>query len=760
MRHVIAILVLVVAGFGLAAPVHAQSKERRVAFVVGNANYAAGALPTAANDAGLMAQTLQAAGFDVVGARDLDADTFRQSYADFLRRLSGGGPGTVAFVYIAGYGLQYGNENYLVPIGATVARDSDIPLEAIRFNDLIAPLAGLNLKARFAVFDAAYPSPFAKGGAPLAGGLALTEAAPGSLIAFNAAPGTVGQGAKGNYGPYAQTLAAILREGGLAPDDVFDRVRLRVNDVTKGGEVPWDSSKIDASFRFFERAPDAPPPTAPADRLAELRTKPIRSFSAPEAYIAAVDRDTPAGYEDYLSSYGRDPNAKRVRALLAARREALTWSRTVAVDTPDAYWSYLRRYPRGPHGGAARLRLQALSAAFDPPPSFAAIAYDVPPPPPDELVYVDRPVIYFDAPEYDFPPPPPPPLYYVPVIPVAFLDLAPPPEPIGLFYLPSPAFVPLPLYVNPPVYIVAPQNNVFFGGDNGGGGGAGPGGGNGFGGGGVAAIHQPLAAVAAGAPPAPGGNGLRDAAIGAGVAAAVALPAAAALRGTALRREGITTPAEFNRAQAQGRLGPAGRPAGSGAPAALPQGQQLPGANGRPLPPAAAAATPAGQPAAAPQNARAVPQAAPARAQPATAGASAASAAAQAAPPAARPPSPQERRQQVRQERRNARDQRAAQPAAVPRPAAAAARQAAPARQPQPARQAPPVRQAAPAREAQPARAAPPPRAAPPAARQAPAPRPAPPPAQPRPAPPPQKAAPAARAAPAGRPLKPGEVPH
>src|SRR6516165_11028987 len=77
---------------------------------------------------------------------------------------------------------------------------------------------------------------------------------------------------------------------------------------------------------------------------------------------------------------------------------AITWHRTRLVDTPDAYWSYLRRYPRGPHAADARRRLAILAAALEPPPSFPMIDYDVPPPVPDEIVYVDRPVLVFDDP--------------------------------------------------------------------------------------------------------------------------------------------------------------------------------------------------------------------------------------------------------------------------------------------------------------------------------------------------------------------------
>src|SRR5260370_40749419 len=72
----------------------AAQAEKRIALVIGNAGYQAGALNTPANDAGLIAQTLQAAGFDVVGARDLDQDTLRHAFRDFVEKATGSGPDT------------------------------------------------------------------------------------------------------------------------------------------------------------------------------------------------------------------------------------------------------------------------------------------------------------------------------------------------------------------------------------------------------------------------------------------------------------------------------------------------------------------------------------------------------------------------------------------------------------------------------------------------------------------------------------------
>src|SRR3954451_20850602 len=70
---------------------HAQQPEKRIALVIGNAAYQAGALATPANDAGLIAQTLQAAGFDVAGARDLDQDSLRRALRDFVDKAEASG---------------------------------------------------------------------------------------------------------------------------------------------------------------------------------------------------------------------------------------------------------------------------------------------------------------------------------------------------------------------------------------------------------------------------------------------------------------------------------------------------------------------------------------------------------------------------------------------------------------------------------------------------------------------------------------------
>jgi uncharacterized caspase-like protein len=450
---VLAVLTLV-----LPTVAQAQDLEKRVALVIGNGAYQAGPLSTPANDAGLIAQTLQAAGFDVVGARDLDTTTLRSSFREFLDKVGTSGSDTVAVVYFAGHAVQFEGENYLVPVDARFARDSDVPIEAFRLSDLTRPLATMPLKARIVILDAARANNFAKGPQPLAGGLALVQPDDGMLIAFNSAPGTIGPDSIAAYGAYATALSEMIKEGGLTLNDVFERVRLRVNEVTGGSEIPWNASRIQAPFVFFERTNTAP--QAQADNLAEIGSKPIAQLDARDAYLAALARDSFRGYQDFLAAYPDDPLAKRVRAILAARREAATWRESANIDTPEGYWSYLRRYPRGPHAREAQRRLNHFAAALEPPADFAGIEYDIPAPPPEEFVFVERPVMYYGDPVYDLPPPPPVPTTFLPPQPAYYVDYPPPPPSVDVFVLPTPIYHPVPIWVERPAYVVPPPVNI------------------------------------------------------------------------------------------------------------------------------------------------------------------------------------------------------------------------------------------------------------------------------------------------------------
>ena len=431
-----------------------HAAEMRFALVIGNDEYRSVKLATPANDAGLVANALQAAGFAVTGARNLDQTALRESFREFLGQVAAAGPDAIALVYLSGFGLQLAGENYFVPVDADIGRDADVPLQAVRISDFAQPLAALPGRVKIVILDAARQNPFARAGQPLASGLALVDPMPGMAVAFNAAPGTVGPDEVGPYGAYATSLIEMIGAGGLTLDDLFARTRLRVSELSQGAEVPWFASRIDGPFFMTEHAADAPAPPNVVP-LADLRRRPMRDYSSAEdAYAAALALDTIEGYEQFLAIYPDNPFSRRVAAMLAVRREEIIWRRCAFDDTPPAYWSYLHRYPRGPHVWDARRRLAMLGAPVDAPPTFAAIDFGIPPPPPDELGFVDQPVVMFWGP--GFAPPPPPPLIFLPRRPHEFAELPPPSIVRERFVLPVLGAAVISATVRPPRTVTVP----------------------------------------------------------------------------------------------------------------------------------------------------------------------------------------------------------------------------------------------------------------------------------------------------------------
>ena len=426
------------------ASAHAQT-ETRLALVLGTGAYQTNPMPNALNDAGLMARTLRDLGFSTVEGADLPQAELRQAIANFIAQLREAGPDTVAVVYLSGLGLQHESDSYLLPSDAVIQGESDVPIGGIRLNDVVRALAAIPSRAKLVLLDVSRQHPFADVGAPVRPGIGLLDTAPGLLIASAAAPGAVSAPNDAAYGHFATALAEQLSAPGLPVDQAMARARLRVHQLTNGRDTPWETARLAPPVPVLNAGEEqptgtTPPPPPPAAE------RPMEGLSAQEAYALAIERDTIEGYQAFLRVYPGDPLAQRVKRLLATKREAHVWRRTVRTNSPQAYWTYLRTYPRGPHAEEARLRLGRLSAPVAPPPAFDEVIYDdIPPPLPEvEVVYEpdyweEAPPSFYDdvvivapyylgppvAPVYVLPPPPPPQWGVLPMVGAAALIAAP-----------------------------------------------------------------------------------------------------------------------------------------------------------------------------------------------------------------------------------------------------------------------------------------------------------------------------------------------
>jgi hypothetical protein len=403
-------------GARLEAQQNAQQTEPRIAFVVGNAGYAPGALPATLNDAGLVAEALRSIGFEIVEGADLSQADLVRTYREFLGKVEAAGPDTLAFVYFAGHALSFEGENYLLGIDARIPRESDIPIEGVRLSDLMRPFADSPARAKVVIIDAMRPLPFRPEGKGLARGLEAIDPPQGVLVAYASAPGTVAPDQPGNYGPYATAIAEMLRAPGTDLETVFTHIRSRTHLTTEGRQTPWHASALGEQIELLPpEAATASVPQPPPIRQA----RPMRDIGPDEAYALAIEMDTLEGYTSFVQAYPGHPYTKRVWAMIRARREALAWMHALESNTPQSYWTYLRRYPNGMYVSDAERRLRRLGAAGGPPPGFAMMEFDDVP-----MALSGEPVEYEEV--YRVGPPPPRGLYGAPR--PAYLANMPPPQ--------------------------------------------------------------------------------------------------------------------------------------------------------------------------------------------------------------------------------------------------------------------------------------------------------------------------------------------
>jgi hypothetical protein len=266
----------------LAAPAAA---EKRVALVVGNSAYQnITRLDNPKNDASLMAETLVALGFTLVGGKaqlDLDKPALDGAVQNFGRQVQGA---DVALFYYAGHGVQVSGSNYLVPVGANPTREADVDFQMVDVNLVLRQMQGSGTRLNMVILDACRNNPFGSRSLRAAeGGLAQMRAPEGTLISYATQPGSVAQdGADGNS-PYTKALSATVRQAGLDIFQTFNQVGLAVKRATSGAQQPWvSSSPIDGTFYFVPPSATATPsPLSPVPqqeaRLADtLRPDPDR----------------------------------------------------------------------------------------------------------------------------------------------------------------------------------------------------------------------------------------------------------------------------------------------------------------------------------------------------------------------------------------------------------------------------------------------------------------------------------------------------
>jgi hypothetical protein len=336
-------------------PVNPDNAEQRVALVIGNSNYQNVAqLSNPVNDARSIAKLLNAAGFEVISATDINHDEMIQVVQDFSSRIAGRGPNTVAMVYYAGHGVQLAGENYLVPVDARISSEPDLINGSVRLVDVMATLDAIPSRMRIAILDACRNNPFPSLN-DAGRGLAIVDAPNGSIVAYSTAPGTEALDGIGDHSPYTAAFLRLAHEKNLPIEQLFKRIRLEVNNSTGGQQTPWESSSLTSDFYLFGDTAVAAA-RAPVQEKAVYAADNLPSRATRQAYDYVLAENSIERYQEFLELYPRDPLCYRIRALLDSLVQAKAWHDAVVANSPVAYNSFYDKFASSPYAqGALKL---------------------------------------------------------------------------------------------------------------------------------------------------------------------------------------------------------------------------------------------------------------------------------------------------------------------------------------------------------------------------------------------------------------------
>jgi formylglycine-generating enzyme required for sulfatase activity len=273
-----------------------------VALLVGNATYADAPLVNPPNDVKALARVLKELGFEVETLTNTNQKTLQKGIREFgenARRAE------VALFYYSGHGLQSRGENYLVPIGAHINYENDIPDETVSANSVLYRLEEAQPKAAIVVMDACRDNPVAGRTKSLSKGLIRMDAPSGTLVAYATAPGTTAS----DEGYYARALAKYLKTPGLDIKEVFDQVGAEVDRLSGGRQRPRKDDGLYTKV-YLASAPAQAPASQPA-------AEPSAAALELAYWQSAQQTDSAEGYDAYLEQYPSGRYAKLARAAQA-----------------------------------------------------------------------------------------------------------------------------------------------------------------------------------------------------------------------------------------------------------------------------------------------------------------------------------------------------------------------------------------------------------------------------------------------------------
>ena len=226
-------------------------KGTRLALIIGNGHYpdASEPLSQPINDARALSGALRRDGFDV----DVVEDATKDDMARAVERLKSKiGQDSVVMLFFGGYAAQSGRESYMIPVDATIWRESDVRREGVSVESVLEAVKEQGAKAKLAVIDASRRNPYERRFRSFSHGLAPIAAPDNALVLTSAAPGKVADDGDGQNSALVAELLRNLDAGTVGAQAAFNKTRVAISRASDGEQVPTVSSSLLEDVRFGE----------------------------------------------------------------------------------------------------------------------------------------------------------------------------------------------------------------------------------------------------------------------------------------------------------------------------------------------------------------------------------------------------------------------------------------------------------------------------------------------------------------------------
>jgi uncharacterized caspase-like protein len=191
--------------------------------------------------------SLRRDGFDVDVVEDASKDDMARAVDRLKSKIK---PDSVVMLFFGGYGVQLGRESYMIPVDATIWKESDVRHEGLSVESVLGVMKAQGARAKLVVIDASRRNPFERRFRAFSHGLAPINAPANALILSSATPGKVAEDSTSQNSVLVGELLNHLNARPMGAEAAFNKTRTAISRASDGEQVPSVSSSLLEEVRF------------------------------------------------------------------------------------------------------------------------------------------------------------------------------------------------------------------------------------------------------------------------------------------------------------------------------------------------------------------------------------------------------------------------------------------------------------------------------------------------------------------------------